>query len=583
MSGLALEPLGDSNEGAQPVPSVQTPVSVKPKQKPLGQRLIDEGFLTEDQLELALREKERNGGFLGEVLLKLGFVSDDVLTSNLAAETHTRVIDVQQTVIDEDVLKLVPYEIATRYKILPISQEDRHFTVAMADAFNIVAIDALEKLTGLMLDVVSAPEADILESLERHYAQGATIDDSIERLMQSGTVPTEVDGFNGESPMVRLVDQIIALAIKQRATDIHFEPEENIFRVRLRIDGILRPEVLMPSDLRPALTARIKLISDMNVTEKRVPQDGRIRFLYGNREVDLRVSTLPTNHGESIVIRILESSDNRPQFEELGLSAIDNNRLLEVLNQPFGMVLVTGPTGSGKTTTLYSALGQIDAVQRSIFTLEDPVEYSMPQIRQTPIRNDVGVTFASGLRALLRQDPDVILVGEIRDQETAELAIRAALTGHLVLSTLHTNDAVSTIPRLVDMGVEPYLLSASLSAIIAQRLLRKICEDCKEPLPETDSVREKLGISHQLPADATFWHGKGCAACKGSGYKGRQAIYEVLILDEDFHDPIIAGDNTSALEKLAKEKSMRSMLEDGLSKAVEGITTVEEVLRVVRD
>ncbi|MFK8066681.1 MAG: GspE/PulE family protein [Gammaproteobacteria bacterium] len=578
MSELVLEPMHDSKGVAQPA----APLHSKARQKPLGQRLIDAGFLTEAQLELALLEKERHGGYLGEVLVKLGFVTDDILTNNLAAETQTVVIDIEHAVVDQDVLKLVSYETASRYKVIPLVIQGDRLMMAMADAFNIIAIDALEKSTGMTLDVVSAPESDVIESIERHYSQGATIDDTVERLMQTGIAPTEEEGAKGESPMVRLVEQIIALGLKQRATHIHFEPEEKPLRVRMRVDGILRQEVLLPSDLRPALTARIKLISNVNVTEKRVPQDGRIRFVYGNREVDLRVSTLPTNHGESIVMRILESSENRPTFHELGLSENDSEKLLGVLNQPFGMVLVTGPTGSGKTTTLYSALGQIDAVQRSIFTLEDPIEYSMPKIRQTPIRNDVGVTFASGLKALLRQDPDVILVGEIRDQETAQLATRASLTGHLVLSTLHTNDAVGTIPRLIDMGLEPYLLPASLTGIIAQRLLRKICGDCKEPLPDAHSILDKLGLSHSIPENTEFWQGKGCQSCKGSGYRGRQAIYEVLIVDEDFHEPIISGANSAELTKLARQKGMRSMLEDGLDKAAQGITTIDEVLRVVR-
>lgn len=575
MAELALQPL----DGESVVADLPTTTPVK--KKPLGQKLIDGGYLTEDQLELALREKKRNGGLLGEILVKLGFVSDDILTNCIAAETHTKVINVKQIVIDNDLLKIIPYEQANKYKLLPISKQNDSLTIAMADAFNIVAIDAMEKLTGLLVDVVSAPEADILEAIEKHYTQGATIEDTIQRLMESGIVPTEEEGADSESPMVRLVDQILALGIKQNATDIHFEPEEKILRIRMRIDGILRPEVLLPNDLRPALTARVKLISNMNVTEKRLPQDGRVRFLFGHREVDLRVSVLPTNHGESIVIRILESADNRPSFKNIGLANDAQEKLIDVFNQPYGMVLVTGPTGSGKTTTLYSALSEIDAVQRSIFTLEDPVEYSMPQIRQTPIKPDIGVSFASGLRSLLRQDPDVILVGEIRDQETAQLAVRASLTGHLVLSTLHTNDSVGTIPRLIDMGIEPYLLSSSLSVVIAQRLLRKICNECKEPIQNIESITEKLAIQHDFHEEGNFYHGKGCLKCKGSGYSGRQAIYEVLMVDSDYHQPITNGANVSELSEISKQKGMTTMLEDGLKKALAGTTTVEEVLRVV--
>ena len=576
MTELALQPL-DAHEVANKAASPAAPVT-----KPLGQRLIDEGFLTEEQLELALKEKQRAGGLLGEVLVRLNFITDDILTSYLAAETHTKVIDVRNIVIDEDLLELIPYEQAVKYKVLPIGLQGNQLTLAMADAFNIVAIDAMEKLTKRVVDVVSSPETDILESIEKHYSQGATIDETISRLMNSGIIPTEEEGASGESPMVRLVDQIIALGIKQRATDIHFEPEEKILRVRMRIDGILRPEVLLPSDLRPALTARIKLISNMNVTEKRKPQDGRVRFQFGNREVDLRVSVLPTNFGESIVIRILESADNRPSFTQLGLAPGIQTKVLDVLEQPYGMVLVTGPTGSGKTTTLYAGLGEVDSITRSVFTLEDPIEYSMPQIRQTPIRPEVGVTFASGLRSLLRQDPDVILVGEIRDQETAELAIRASLTGHLVLSTLHTNDAIGAIPRLIDMGIQPYLISSSLSVVIAQRLLRRICEDCKEPAPEASSILSNLKLAADIDITNTFYRGAGCNTCKSSGYRGRVAIYEVLILDEDFHEPITSGATTAELMKLVREKGFKTMFDDALLKASQGVTTIEEVLRVVK-
>lgn len=558
------------------------PEANETNKKPLGERLVDEGFLSKEQLELALKEKSRNGGFLGEVLVRLNFISDEVLTNYLAAETQTKVINVKQMVIDDELLQLIPYEQALKYKVLPIGKQGDELTIAMSDAFDIVAIDALEKLTNLIVVVVSSSESEILEAIERHYSQGVTIDATISRLMKSGVTPTEEEGFDGESPMVRLVDQVIALGIKQGATDIHFEPEEKILRVRMRIDGIMRPEVLLPSDLRPALTARVKLISGMNVTEKRVPQDGRSRFHYGNRNVDLRVSTLPTSQGESIVIRILESADNRPQFENLGLAEDVNKQIKSVLKQPYGMVLVTGPTGSGKTTTLYAGLGEIDSVERSVFTLEDPVEYAMPQIRQTPIKADVGVTFASGLRSLLRQDPDVILVGEIRDQETAELAIRASLTGHLVLSTLHTNDAAGAIPRLIDMGIEPYLLASSLSVVIAQRLVRKVCEDCKEPITNSEQILNSLDVSDKIDKSATYYHGTGCVKCKGSGFKGRVAIYETLVLDEDFHDPIINKANSGQLTDLFRQKGGMTLLDDGILKAAQGLTSIDEVLRVTK-
>lgn len=547
--------------------------------KPLGQRLLDAGLITAAQLNLALREKDRTGQYLGSVLVHLGFITDDTLTRSLATETHTQVVDISHAVVDGRILERIPYQLAKRYRAMPLSEQGTTLTVAMADAFDVVAIDALERLTGLQLDVTSAPEADIFDAIERHYAHSSSVEDTVDRLMRGNPAQTD-DVTGGEAPMIRLADQIIALAVKLHATDIHIEPEERILRVRTRIDGVLRQELLIPVQLRDGLTARLKLMANMNITERRIPQDGRLRFMYGRREIDLRVATLPTQHGESLVMRVLEAADTRPGFRDLGIHPEAMQQLQEVLARPFGLLLVTGPTGSGKTTSLYSALGEIDAVQRSIFTLEDPIEYAVPLVRQTQVRNDIGMTFAAGLRALLRQDPDVILIGEMRDLETAQLAFRAALTGHLVFSTLHTNDAVGVIPRLVDMGVDRFLLPAGLSAVVAQRLIRKLCTQCSTPDPATAHWRaqfpEVLGDVGQL------FHGRGCDACRQTGYNGRQAIFEVLVLDPEFHDPIMTHGNTAELTRLAVRKGMRTMLVDGLSKAAAAQTSVQEVLRVVR-
>ncbi|MEM7469364.1 MAG: ATPase, T2SS/T4P/T4SS family [Pseudomonadota bacterium] len=568
------------HEATQLTSESAAPESATPAvQKPLGERLIDAGLITEAQLNLALREKKRSGGYLGSVLVKLGFITEEILTNSLAAETHTEVVDVLNVVIDENVLERIPYEVARKNRVVPIGIDDRQITVAMADAFDVVAIDNIEKITGMQLEVTSAPEADIEDALERHYAQSASIEDTIDALMRDEQLASD-DDFASESPMVRLADQVLALAIKHRATDIHIEPEEKILRVRMRVDGVLRQELLIPPKLRAGLCARYKLMADLNVTEKRVPQDGRIEFLFGRRKVELRVSTLPTNHGESIVMRVLESGADRPGFKDLGLNEQVRKELEEVIARPFGMVLVTGPTGSGKTTTLYSAIGEVDALERSVFTLEDPIEYSMPLVRQTQVKSDIGMTFSAGLRALLRQDPDVILVGEIRDAETASLAMRASLTGHLVFSTLHTNNAVGVIPRLVDMGVERYLIPAALAAVIGQRLMRCLCSACSEPDPHRESwiarYPDVLNESSNLLVPA------GCDSCKNSGYRGRQAIFESFVMHDSYHDPIIESANSAELERLARANGMRSMLEDGLEKAARGLTNVQEVLRVVR-
>lgn len=554
--------------------------------KPLGQRLLESGLIDEQQLDLALREQKRQGRKLGEVLIDLGFVAPGTITDALATEAKTQVVDVLDVDIDPEVMALVDYDTARRHRVVPLEKDGDTLTIALADAFDVVAIDQIEKSTGLLVRVVTAAESDILEALALHFAQGQSINETIDRIMRDGIGTEEGDEELVEgSPMIRLVDQIIALGIKQKATDIHVEPDDRILRIRLRVDGVLHQEVLVPKPIQPALLARLKLMAGLDITEKRAPQDGRIRFVNGQSEVDLRVSTLPTNHGESVVLRILNSAGISLSLEQLGFSAGDRQRFSAIMEQPYGMVLVTGPTGSGKTTTLYTALSQVDARARSVFTLEDPIEYAMGNIRQTQIRPEVGMDFASGLRALLRQDPDVILVGEIRDKETAQLATRAALTGHLVLSTLHTNTAAGVIPRLIDMGVERYLLPAALSAVIGQRLVRRICEHCKEAVADPEAEFGKFDLGHMLAAAegaVQLSKGSGCDACRNTGYKGRQAIYEVMIIDETFHTAIVDEAPTMELERIARAGGMKTMLEDGVGKALAGLTTIEEVLRIVR-
>ncbi len=551
------------------------------ERKPLGVRLKEAGLISDAQLDLALREQKRQGRLLGEVLIDLGFVAPEVITGALAREADTEVVDLDKAVIDGELLSLVDYDVARQFKLLPLGLTENVLTIVLADAFNVVAIDHVEKTTGHPVSVVTASEADILQAITKHYSQGRSINDTIDIIMRDG-VMGDPDEAAVESPMVRLADQLITLGIKQKATDIHIEPDEKILRVRLRVDGVLRPEVLIPKGIQPALIARLKLMAGLNITEKRAPQDGRINFFFGESKVDLRVSTLPTNHGESVVLRILDTSAAQLTLQDLGFESKDRDRVVNMLELPYGMVLVTGPTGSGKTTTLYSALKQIDAQSRSVFTLEDPIEYSMRMVRQTQVNADVGMDFANGLRSLLRQDPDVLLIGEIRDVETAMLATRAALTGHLVLSTLHTNNAVGVIPRLVDMGVQRYLIPSALSAIIAQRLVRRICGHCKTQVQDAERVLEKFELQKHATEGMVLWHGEGCDKCSHTGYKGRQAIYEVLVLDERFHDPILDGSHTGHLDRLALESGMQPMLIDGINKAQQGLTTIDEVARVVR-
>ncbi len=550
------------------------------KTKPLGQRLMEAGFLTEDQLSLALRELERLGGRLGEILTNLGFITQDVLLAFLAQQTASEVIDLADIYIEPEVLKLIPYDLAKRIPTLPIKREGQVLTVALVNTMDVVAVDTIERRTGLVLNVVTVSSNDLLDAVDQFYAQSGTIEETVDQLLRRGLDQLE-EGSGTEAPMIRLCNQIISVATKTRATDIHIEPAEKILRVRLRVDGVLRQEVLMPKQLQAPVIARFKLMANLNVTEKRLPQDGHITFTAGHRPVDLRLSSLPTSFGESVVMRILDKTSVKHEMAALGLSEHNQMVFEQVMKRTHGIVLVTGPTGSGKNTTLYTGLQAINTEERSVFTLEDPIEYELPLVRQTQINSDIGMTFPVGLRALLRQDPDVIMVGEIRDRETAELSIRAAFTGHLVLSTLHTNDAIGALPRLIDMGIEPFLLPPSLIAIIGQRLIRRLCEGCKTERLDAELVLQAADFTVPPGVLPRLWEGKGCESCGGSGYRGRIGIYEILAFDERFHEPLLHGLDLNEIRRLAKEAGMRTMVEDGIDKALQGVTTVEEVLRVI--
>jgi len=548
--------------------------------KPLGQRLLEAGLISEDQLNLALREIKRLGIYLGEALVNLGFVTQEILTVYLAQTTKSEVVDLSTYFIKPEVLELVPYAVARRFPVLPLKLEGNLLTVALANTMDVVAVDTLERLTGHTLDVVSASSQNILDALDQHYARSGSIDDTIDQLLKQG-LDNLGEEARAEAPMVRLCNQIITLAVKNRATDIHVEPDEKVLRIRMRIDGMLRQEVFMPKQLQLPVIARLKLMANLNVTEKRLPQDGHITFTIGHRTVDLRISTLPTSFGESVVMRILDKTSVKLELTELGFPDRDRATFESAISRTHGILLVTGPTGSGKNTTLYTGLMLVNALERSIFTLEDPIEYEFPLVRQTQINPDVGMTFPVGLRALLRQDPDVIMVGEIRDQETAQLAVRAAFTGHLVLSTLHTNDAVGAIPRLLEMGIEPYILPSVMIGVIGQRLIRAICAECKVEREDAETILKGLKIPVPEGMVPQLWKGAGCGACGGTGYRGRLGIFEMFLMDERFHDPIARRLDVPKIHQLAKESGMQSMLEDGIHKALTGVTTVEEIIRVI--
>lgn len=557
----------------------EAPISEK-KPKRLGERLLDMGVVTQVQLSLALSEQRRNGGLLGEILEKLGFVTQAEISKLLANDLQTEFVDVVRAVIDSEVLKLVPVEFARQHQLIPLNKEGAQLTVAMANTFDVIGLDALEKMTGLRIAVVAASAQAIGEAIDQKYIQTNTIENLIDIILRAGPAHLS-DKAGTDAPVIQLVDQIIAHAVRKRTTDIHIEPEEAVLRVRYRIDGLLHQEIILPKAVQPVIIARLKIMGSLDVTEHRLPQDGRIVFQLGRKQIDLRVSSLPTQFGESIVLRVLDKSNVVLNLDILGINAHHKEILLNAISKPHGIILVTGPTGSGKTTTLYAALSQMDAVHQSIFTLEDPIEYSLAMIRQTQINSEIGMSFASGLRALLRQDPDTILVGEVRDEETAQLAVRAALTGHLVLSTLHTNSAAGAVPRLINMGVEPYLISSTLIAIIAQRLVRKICPYCSANADTADI--EKYIDKYKIVSkpDDNFRRGRGCDNCYKSGYLGRVAIYEILEIDTLNNLQIANGITESDVMSAAVSSGMKTLRDDGIEKARAGICSLDDLFKVV--
>ena len=544
----------------------------------LGERLIKAGVISEEQLELALKEQKRTGEFLGELLQHLGFVTEEAISSVLADQAGVSQIDLANYLIDAEVLNLVPEDFARKYKLIPLSLEDNRLTIAMANSFDVFALDEVQKMTHTYVDALSATESEVLNAIEQHYAMKGETSNLLEeiiRLAESGSISEE--DLAKQSPIIRLVDQLIIQGVKDGATDIHFEPEEKTLRVRYRIDGILQSGPSIPKGLQAPTIARIKIMSDLNISENRLPQDGKIRFYIGKKRVDLRVSTFPTVFGENVVLRILDKSRLILGLNKLGFTVENLNKFKKLLINTNGIILVTGPTGSGKTTTLYSALSYINNMEKNIITLEDPVEYELPLICQSQINPKAGLTFATGLRSILRQDPDIILVGEIRDSETAEMAIRSALTGHLVFSTLHTNDSAGSIPRLLDMGMEPFLISSSLIGVMAQRLIRLICRNCKEPVEPEEEILEQLNIERD---GHRFFRGKGCKECNHTGYKGRFALFEILFISPAIKKLINERAESNLIQKTACEEGMTTLFQDALHRAFQGETTLEEVLRV---
>jgi len=532
----------------------------------LGERLIAKGLITKGQLDSALAEQRKTNELLGKLLQRLGYVSEDKILAELAEQANIEKVDLSSYAISPQAIRLLPEGLARSYGAIPLCIQDNRLVVAMSNPFDIMAIQDMEQVVGMYIDVKMADKKEILEAIRRFYGK-AVAEEEMEK-------KERVD----VAPVIKLVDEIITDAVEKGATDIHIEPKESQLKVRFRIDGILHEMRSFSKALQAAIATRIKIMANLNISETRLPQDGRIIFNIGNKKVDLRVSTFPTVFGEKIVLRVLDKEKIVLGLEKLGLSPSNLEILRNAILRPYGIILVCGPTGSGKTTTLYSALFQINSKEKNVVTLEDPVEYEFPEITQSQIHVKAGHTFATGLRAILRQDPDVILVGEMRDVETVEVAIRAAITGHLVLSTLHTNDAVGAVARLLDMGVEPFLLASSLNCVVAQRLVRKICPYCKEKTEIDEHFLRILKANKKEIKD--FYKGKGCKNCYFTGYKGRIGIFEVLPITPSLTSLIMNRADSQTLKETALKEGMKTLMQDGLEKAEAGITTLEEVVRV---
>jgi type IV pilus assembly protein PilB len=561
----------------------------------LGDRLVAEKLISPDQLQRALGEQKGSADKLGTILVRLQFITEDSLVSFLSKQYAMPAITVAQVDPDPDVLKLVPEQIAKKHSVLPIKRIGNTLTLAMADPTNVFALDDVGFMTGLQIQPVVASEAAIRKAFERLYETGASVNDMMSELEEADTdvevvedgeaAFTKADVFDlkesaDEAPVVRLINMILTDAIRRGASDIHLEPYEKVFRVRFRIDGVLHEIMTPPKRLEAALTSRVKIMATMDIAERRLPQDGRIKLRYHQREIDFRVSTLPTIFGEKTVMRILDKEALQLDLGALGFDPWSLEQFSKAIHSPYGMILITGPTGSGKTTTLYSAIHTINSPDINIMTAEDPVEYNLKGVNQVQINDEIGRTFAACLRSFLRQDPDVILVGETRDLETAQIGIRAALTGHLVLSTLHTNDCPSTPARLLDMGIPPFLVSSSLQLILAQRLGRKICKDCKEPYEASEESLAPYGHVPQGTGTVNFYKGKGCQTCNFTGMKGRVAIYEVMPVTSELRDLMLRNATTAEIRETACSQGMKTLRQNALQKVVDGVTTVEEVLRV---
>ncbi len=568
----------------------------------IGEMLLKAGLIKEKDLEEALKRQKETGKRLGSTLVEMGVIDEKTLVKFLAKQLGVPPVDLSTLkTIPEDVLSLVPPETAYRYQVLPLARKGNVLFLAMVDPTNIIAIDEIRFSTGLEVSPAIALESALNEALRKFYPQMETIIKEVKKEEEKDELKVAVEDFEfiegeieeekiedlkklGEDTTItKIVNHIIFQAVKLRASDIHIEPYERTLRIRYRIDGVLREVMNLPYHMKAGIVSRIKLLSEMDIAERRKPQDGRINMRIDNRIIDFRVSVIPTVYGEKVVMRILDKSGLQLDLTKLGFEEEDLKKFEKAIRSPYGIILVTGPTGSGKTTTLYSALSTINTPDKQIITVEDPVEYNIEGINQVQVNREAGLDFAEALRAFLRQSPDVILVGEIRDHETAEIAIRAALTGHLVFSTIHTNDAPTTIDRLVDLGIKPYLIASGVILIQAQRLVRKICKNCIEETSYDEKIIKELGVSDEFLKDMKFYKGRGCQECGRTGYKGRIGIFEVMPITPSLRELILRGASSDEIREKAREEGMHTLREDGIIKIKKGITTVEEVLRITTE
>lgn len=558
--------------------------------KSLGESLVNEGIITLQQLQQAQEEEKRLGLRLRKVLVKMGIISEEDLVEFLSAKFGLPRVELDKYLIDPKIIELVPEELARKYDLIPILKIGDRLTCAIVDPWNIFALDELRARTNLIIEPAIATEAEIKKAMEQSYGTKGTMEEVIKSIDEAklGIKDTgeldlkKLEEITEEPVVIKLVNLIIMQAVKEGASDIHIEPEEDMLKTRFRIDGMLREESPAPKHLQSAIISRIKIMANLDIAERRKPQDGRFTIKMEGRDIDVRVSCIPTIYGENIVLRLLDASSALLGLNQLGFSREVLEKYQKLILRTHGMILVTGPTGCGKTTTLYASLDKINTPEKNIITIEEPVEYKLKGIRQIQVNLKVDLTFANGLRSILRQDPNVVMVGEIRDLVTAEISIQAALTGHLVFSTLHTNDAATAVTRLIDMGMEPFLLSSSLIGVLAQRLVRTICQDCKEEYTPTAEELSDIGLSQERTG-IKFYRGKGCSNCMDTGYKGRIGIFELMIPNESICNLIIQKTPTEEIRKKAIASGMVTLKQDGVQKIKQGLTSVEEVLRTSQE